>query len=241
MQVVACFLVYRDADLIRPAILSVAPYVEKIVVLHGKFKGRTLELPDDGTKQIISDLNLPNLVQEDCGELSEIEFRTHFFDFMEEGDYAFMIDGDEIAYGNIREAFSTLKEDFIGVWTNEPNGTETGYHPKLIKKQKGIHYAVNHFSLFTGEGKKIEMTGKLQGMEVINLGMLRSGARQEAHLTYADFIRTKKGYEEPLRFHPIHSPVRLILESHYYSAKKEAYKMLHSFRSRADARTNQSR
>lgn len=112
--------VFNEEDLLEESVSSVAPYVDEVVVFDGPFLeyprlGRVVgevEMSGDRTPEIAVQLRerFGNVQYEALGRMSENDKRSRMFDCLSDGDLAFILDGDEIVYGDVVVGVGTAVE-----------------------------------------------------------------------------------------------------------------------------------
>jgi hypothetical protein len=178
--------------------------------LDGRFKDFP-DLPEDGTNQIISDVASqfdPRFGREQkfavfkTKPLLEVEKRDLTFEVIRPGCLAFIIDGDEICIGNVKEGLDFVRsqaEDGISVfwiYVDEPRGNP-GWKPRIIKIDEGLHYGHNHWTILRKDDSVLTDTVyqerkdflKVSQFKIFNLGFSnRNEERQKQCIAYKDLM-----------------------------------------------------
>lgn len=68
---------------------------------------------------------------------------------MKEGSYAFVIDGDEIAVGDVKRAMDFMRESEAKIgWVDLKEEGNPGLKPRFLRVENGLHYARKHWELY---------------------------------------------------------------------------------------------
>lgn len=149
----ACYNTYHNADYLAASLYTIAPFVDKIIVVEGRYPEYP-ETKEDLTGRIIYQFHLQypdklyHMVLKPC---SQIYKRNIYVNQVPDGDWMLIIDGDEIPFGNLRylrrivEAYDDNGIEHVSIKRDDL--TESKYHPRLIKKKEGMQYKGHHFYL----------------------------------------------------------------------------------------------
>ena len=87
---------------------------------------------------------------------TEMDHRTYALQQVPVGDYAVIIDSDEIWWGNWLKTINKLHSNkpIVG-WVNEvdPSCSSTVERARIVKISKGIHYYKDHWNIRTADNK----------------------------------------------------------------------------------------
>ena len=139
---IAVYNVYNSVATIRESLLSVLPYVERVIVIDGAYIRFPHKLKSgastDATKEIFHELCGSNLTWIPQKKLmSQVAKRNKLLRHIPNGEWFFRLSGDEIVTGNIREAFDfaeSSKYRNIGVPIKNFHPIWKGY--KVVKIPK---------------------------------------------------------------------------------------------------------
>jgi len=143
---IVVYNVYNNAATIRESLLSVLPYVEKVIAVDGAYIRFPHKLKSgastDATKKIFHELCGSKLTWIDQKKpVSQVAKKNMQLRNTPNGEWSFRLAGDEIAMGNIKEAFNFAEssnyrnigvpiKNFHPIWKGYKvhKGTETGFH-----------------------------------------------------------------------------------------------------------------
>ena len=112
MIIQACYSIFNEDKLLDLSLMSIADYVDKIVVVDGPYKGfrHTSLQSHDETYKVLEKYGIYDTIVIDRSLLEEDKRSL----YLTEGcDFYFQIDADEVIIGNVPKAFN---------WLSEPNG-----------------------------------------------------------------------------------------------------------------------
>lgn len=149
----ACYIVYNNVDYLRASLETVLPYVDRAIVVDGRY--RTYPGDEwhstDGTLDIIKDMgDKVTLVPAQEWE-SQVEKRNVYMDMVPNGDWIFVIDGDELMFGNnkqLKNEIAQLDSKIIRFRQENVDGS-VRIRAKLFKKEEGLRYRGYHFNINT--------------------------------------------------------------------------------------------
>jgi glycosyltransferase involved in cell wall biosynthesis len=125
VSIVATYCVFNEADLIAESIRSVKAFVDRFVVIDAAFTTNPVEATHstDNTRETVENAAdpLPVLYCESDRKLNLDHARNMSFRFVDPGDWALVIDGDEVLLGEwneLRELFGEIRRRKI----SEPVG-----------------------------------------------------------------------------------------------------------------------
>ncbi|KKN03468.1 hypothetical protein LCGC14_1107320 [marine sediment metagenome] len=152
-MIYACYITYNNGDFLAASLYAIAPYVDKIIIIEGPFPDYP-EMKADNTKFILwhFDIDYPNKLMLDNVEgLTQVQKRNAYIDLVPDGSWMFIIDGDEIPYGNLEILQGRIKHyDEMGInWVSIKieEKKDFRFYPRLIKKQPGMKYKGFHWSI----------------------------------------------------------------------------------------------
>jgi hypothetical protein len=159
-MIIACMIVYNEAENIARAIESIAPFVDRLVVLDGAFEAfmrvNNLKnfLSDDGTREIVFQLKQKysniEFVEPFRPWKSEVEKRSYFFRLGRPNDIFFVVDGDEEVTGDIEAGLSIVaaaKHNFYQVLIHDLNYNTKIWRIRLYRWQPNMRYVSNHWTV----------------------------------------------------------------------------------------------
>lgn len=225
VPIVASYCVYRDAEFLRSSLDSVSMYVDAIMILDGRFLDFE-PLPEDGTARIVSESASrfdPKYFREEfrisqkfvyldieysLGPMLEVEKREFTFQYIPQGSFAFIIDGDEVCIGDVKAGLDHVRAnpDKKIFWVYVEEEGNPGWKPRIIKVENGMHYGANHWTVLdrknlvvTDSDEKTsfnpEIHSKLTQFKIFNFGSKRSGERGYERRAYREAMRKKKWLE----------------------------------------------
>lgn len=205
-KVIACYSVYNEAKLIRSSIDSIKHYVDEIFVSDGAY--RINKLSDDKTGEIIDDClvgisytdNKPeSLLWLNRSGLSEIEKRNELYARVPEGEWIFIIDGDEVCVGDVKKAIEEVKRCSLDVCLIKVfnNGKGWTWSPRFIRAKKNFRLGPNHWTYNYGDKVIYDESGiHVQSLEItdffmINCNVLRGKERMDQDAVYREFMSAR--------------------------------------------------
>lgn len=220
-KTVALINVYNDCQFIAACIESIKNHVDEIVIADGayelyyrKFKQHhrwARPWSTDGTLEIIRALrDLPKLTIIRCTKpwVNQVEKRTALLDHVKTGDWFIIIDADEMLLGDVETGMREIKAS--GCITARVPLVNLGadidrlhyfWHPRIFRKEKGMHYELTHWHLRDYAGRIVETVYPVwwtQRFVMAHLKLLKRPGRLEAHQDYMMDLQAK-GWLEPLR------------------------------------------
>ena len=147
---IVVYNVYNSATTIRESLLGVLPYVEKVIAIDGAYIRFPHKLKSgastDATKAIFHELCGSKLTWIDQEKtMSQVAKKNKLLRNIPNGKWFFRIAGDEIATGNIKDAFNFAEssnyrnigvpiKNFHPIWRGYKvlKGTETGFHAYVV-------------------------------------------------------------------------------------------------------------
>ena len=167
-KIYACYNIYKNADYLAASVHSIAPWVDKVILIDGRyidFPARNMDLYH-GTvlwdlAQIYKDKI--HLVERPVWE-DQVEKRNAYLDLVPEGAWMIVIDGDEIPFGHIwdlrawleeldsdenpvKEVVSCPRTDIDAVACFVTNIDKYEWYPRIIRKREGMKYEDYHYKL----------------------------------------------------------------------------------------------
>ena len=175
-EIVACYVVFNEEDHLAESIRSIKNYVDRFIVIDSVFKSNPIEATHstDRTRAVAEAVCAAPpaktcLYIESLEKITEVEARNSYLEFLGSSDWAFVIDGDEILYGDharILEAFKSIRNGStrsnlaIPVYTVaidankmapditseefslNPTLTTSGYMPRLFEARPDLRYTL---------------------------------------------------------------------------------------------------
>lgn len=122
----------HETAILEQSILACAEYVDKIILDHGCWSGFTQSEP-------------PAPVY-----ANEMAHRQHAIDQVANGDYMFILDSDDITFGDwskLRWLLNHHKPHVVWVKNYYTSGDNT-IKPRIMLKTEGLQYKFNHYTLY---------------------------------------------------------------------------------------------
>lgn len=177
--IIACYSIYNEARWLKASIDSIIDYVDKFVFIDGRFYQenechlkRTEKLPysTDGTIKIIEEYQCSILdkffvLQEIKGMpySTEVVKRNEYFKYGHEGDWFFIIDGDEIAEGNVAAGMKLVRKTntiavqlmVVNIGADSKPIDRPTQPIRFFKWSEDIHYCRNHATVLGKNDRSI--------------------------------------------------------------------------------------
>jgi hypothetical protein len=162
MKIYACYSIYNNADYLFASLATVSPHVDKVIVVDGKYHsypGTTIQ-SNDLTPLLLTkyrELYPDKLIYVPATDWkTQVDKRNAYLDLVPENAWLFIVDGDEIPYGQIGELRETLEKHNERMVIAIPVVTSDSikYYPRIIKKKEGMRYKHYHWNI-NYEGKNI--------------------------------------------------------------------------------------
>ena len=107
MDIVACYVAWNEENQMAESLRSVKAYVDRFVVIDSVFDSNPIDATHstDRTREICESVcyPVPLTYIESDRKLSEEDARNRYLDELAEDDWVFVIDGDEVMYGDHSE------------------------------------------------------------------------------------------------------------------------------------------
>jgi len=148
-------------DYLRASIESIYDFVDQIIIVDGRYEDYMPGGPGnsiDETYEYCKNLGKTALISSIAPWKDQMTKRNTYVNMVNPGDYMFIIDGDEIVFGDLSglkdrlEAIS-LPSYQVRIWDNTIDGAQS--RPRLILKTVGMHYADYHWKLVNGAGVNV--------------------------------------------------------------------------------------
>lgn len=201
-KVIACYSIYNEEALIRSSIDSIKHYVDEIYIADGAY--RQNKLSDDNTPAIVEDcligtMETQGLLWINRPNLSEIEKRNELYARVPEGEWIFIIDGDEICVGDVKKVIQQIKQCPLDVCLIKVfnNGKGWTWSPRFIRAKKNFRLGPNHWTYNYGDKVIYDESGThVQSLEItdffmINCNVLRGKERIEQDIVYREFMSAR--------------------------------------------------
>ena len=215
--IVAGYCIYNDAEYLRSSLDSVCEYVDAVCILEGRFLDFK-ELPDDGTDRIISETasrfdprfyltggNPQKFALFKTEPVLEVEKRDLMFSIVKAGGYLLIIDGDEVAIGDVKAGLDYVRanDDKRIFWVYVEEEGNPGWKPRIIKVEEGLHYGKNHWTILDRNNEVLTDSvfkpspefAQIEHFKIYNMGYKRTGERQRERLAYKEILHGKKWNE----------------------------------------------
>ena len=187
----ACYIVYNDIDYIRASLSTIIHHVDHIILVDGRFAYYPGSSPvsTDGTLKVIKEFKkkYPYRIKFVKGKVypDEPTKRNVYLDMVPENDWIWIIDGDEIPYGNLERVkpyLATKNSLVVPIWFRHAFLHRPEFvHMRFIRKKRGMKYDETHFTIFY-KGQNIldaDMWKNVDPVPVwlIHFGELRFGGK----------------------------------------------------------------
>jgi len=167
MMVVGCLNVFECEATIGKTLRSIQNFVDRIIVVDGAYEGFSDHARSrDGTMVKVRGFPKPKiLIGNDKHWHSQIKKRNQYLApvFVDNGEWLFIIDGDEHIQSGVDETLAFLEESkdrFHKVSLLTPDGAKYGEHVRLIRYDETMKYEGNHCCITYMDGiKKAHIRG----------------------------------------------------------------------------------
>lgn len=202
-KVYACYAVYNEEELIRSSLDTVMPYVDGAFALSGKFFDDRRS--DDRTDEILREFGVNILPYKP--NLTQIEARNYLYSQVPEGSWIFIVDGDEVVIGNMKDAMQLVRQtekDVCSVLVFN-NGSMWTLRPRFVRSRKDFHLGERHWDYCFADKKFFDGQFQidhnwLKMISILNCNPLRTNPpRVEYHKNFRTFLTTKNFYENQLK------------------------------------------
>ena len=220
--IIAGYCVYRDEQFLRSSLDSICMYVNALVLFDGRFLDFN-EMPQDNTYGIVSDVCQRfdprwfqgSVMTQKCvyvntdlafGPMLEVEKRDLMFQTIRERGFLLIIDGDEIAIGDVKAGLDFVRSNpekrIFWVYVEEEGNP--GWKPRIIKVQEGMHYGANHWTILDFRNEIVTDSVFKEGnsdhaqitqFKIYNFQHKRTGDRAKERLAYKETLHEKKWLE----------------------------------------------
>lgn len=204
---VSCF---NEAQFIEESIRSYLDAIDEVIVIDGAYRGfpSTNDLSNDGTIDIVCHLieQYPNKVSLYFEpRLTELAKRNLLLHLVPQGDWAFIVDGDEVCKGDVDYGMRRIRETdgdvgSVNLRQVHPDGSsDVAEYRRLIKRQKGVHYEGTHYGLTYEDGSQPHTGGHkvlhVTDFEIQHLSELRIPERNTPRLKYRELMDARNWIE----------------------------------------------
>lgn len=215
--IIACISIYRDAEFLRSSLDSFVNYVDVVCMIEGRYLDFP-ELPVDSTERIISETasrfdprfyltggNPQKFIVYPVDPMKEVEKRDLFFKLVRPGGYLFVMDGDEVAVGDVKAGLDFVRENEPTkvFWVYVEEKGNPGWKPRIIRVEEGLHYGKNHWTILDKEDQVLTDSiwrpsanfAQVTQFKIYNFWHNRTGERAKARLAYKETLHAKKWNE----------------------------------------------
>ena len=215
MKVVACLSVFNNELCIRKTLDSIINHVDLAVILEGAYKNfPSMDTRStDFTMEIVKEFQQrfpKKIIAVQLPRLSEIQKRNRFFDYLEVGDWMFVIDGDEFVIGDFQAAVNKIKNpgfeppkvfhvQVLQMWLYPRQRITAAFRPRFFRVSEGMHYQGNHWTIVDGQGyvyNERAPHGKLSCFVIANCHFLYPAERQAQRNAYIKIMGAHGWKEE---------------------------------------------
>ncbi len=176
------------------------------------------ELPPDATERIISETasrfdpkfyltggNPQKFVVYPVDPMREVEKRDLMFKLVRPGGYLFILDGDEVAIGDVKAGLDFVRENEPTkvFWVYVEERGNPGWKPRIIRVEDGIHYGKNHWTILDNNNEILTDSvykpssdyAQVTQFKIYNFGFNRTGERAKARHAYKEILHDKNWIE----------------------------------------------
>jgi len=189
MIVQACYCIYNEAEHIEKSLNSIVDFVDKVVVVDGPFLGYpSVSLQsDDGTLDILKQYKKVQVIHVPR-RMRQPEKRSLYF--TEDVDWYFIIDGDEIAVGDVAAGFEYVKSlEDKGALVEVKLRTVPTLYMRFVKYQPGLHYHGVHHYIYNHRGFRVTCRARVTQFKLVN--MQRKNFQRARNMDLYRAFRTK--------------------------------------------------
>jgi len=203
-MITACIVTFNDMPLIKDCIESIYDKVDKIIVIDGRYKDfpGSSNISTDGTIRYLSELEKIELML--ATDLTEIEKRNIYLNFLEDGDICLNIDTDEVLITGLPK----LKSD-IGIIQIGEAGDRLRHRRsnRFFKFREDLHYWGTHKMILDKDGKLFanldhvgkDYTSEKTGVEFLHNNHRRDYNRQQDKKKYYQILMKREAkINEPI-------------------------------------------
>lgn len=150
MNLVACYVIWNEADSIVESLRSVKSFVDRFVVVDAVFASNPVDATHstDRTREIVETIcaahpEKPLTYIESAAKLTEAYARNAYLEQLEPGDWALVIDGDEVLHGDwaaIRQVVHDIKAGYLRDSLAIPVYTVAVQAPKVAPAVLRVEY-----------------------------------------------------------------------------------------------------
>ena len=125
--IVACYSLFNEETQVATSIRSIKAYVDRVLVIDSAFITNPMPVTHstDATRQVCEYVcaDMPLTYVESDRRLHEYEARNLYLDGLAEGDWALVIDGDEVLYGKHTDVLELTRKIRMGEFDAAPAGS----------------------------------------------------------------------------------------------------------------------
>lgn len=115
-MVYACYCIYNEEQFLRQSLQSIIDFVEKVIIIDGVWSTypSNAYASTDKSKKIAQEVCGDKLIWVDApdgGWRTQVEKRTQYLNLVPDGEWLFVIDGDEILHGDIKAQFKKIERN----------------------------------------------------------------------------------------------------------------------------------
>lgn len=208
MKLIACYSVFNEEQFLRASLSLIEPFVDKIWLVDGPYANfaHDEDHSTDLTLEIISNFKkrFPDKVEllASCVFANQIVKRNRYLKRAKQGDWLFIIDGDELPWGNLHQLKALLLQEkylVVNVFLQQSPLLAPVPLPRLIHKVDGMEYKEHHAQIdFRGENilesTKVNIK-QLYPVYLIHLNNYQSEKRQQQkdyYFMYEKFVKDEK-------------------------------------------------
>lgn len=191
----ACYSVWNEEERLPLSIRSIEHYVDKILLIDGRYKGFADELPVNSTDRTLEVANkFKNVEIIKCTEPLEIYDKFNLF-WTIDADWYLWLDCDEILYGEVRDAiYHVRSKPDVPIWTIKTYTTLWNLYygkdfpiPKIFRKGCGFKFCKEHAPYYDQYGNQVCHTApKVPNVAIVGLTELRTDLHTQRKERYRE-------------------------------------------------------
>ncbi len=161
-------VVYNATQYLELSLRSLLTVADEVIVVDGPYENypHTSPMSDDGTLEIVEEyqkLGAPiTLIKKRTPWSTQMEKRNKYFEYGEVGDLMFILDGDCQVIATDYAMDRLRHSDADGFQATDMKTISSGHviridwsNPYVLKKTTGMHYDLNHYSIYDAEGRHV--------------------------------------------------------------------------------------
>ncbi len=212
-RLIGCLSIFNEAEFIERCLRFTLAIADELIIIDGPYADYPHDSPHstDGTVEIIEKFMAEQskpiaLVSRSDAWPNQITKRNTYVKMVDEGDLMLVIDGDQQPFllGDAKK--QVLESDAVGFIPEKiqyrPYILQIKYgNPRIIRKIVGLHYGLNHYSLYDAEGIHVydppyKMVRMYDCFKILDNGTLRNPDKMKLNSQfYSSRIEYANGFE----------------------------------------------